>query len=140
MNSRVFALALIAMSYGSNGETLNVSDRLERIRERHGVPGMAAAAVRHGRIFATGAAGLRKAGGDEMVTLDDRWHLGSCTKSMTAALVAMLVEDGALRWDSSIGEILSDIPMEPAWCDVTLEQLLQHRGGAPQDPPPARAA
>jgi CubicO group peptidase (beta-lactamase class C family) len=71
-----------------------------------------------------------------MVTLDDRWHLGSCTKSMTAALVAMLVEDGALRWDSSIGEILSDIPMEPAWCDVTLEQLLQHRGGAPQDPPP----
>jgi len=34
---------------------------------------MAAAAVRHGKIFATGAAGLRKAGGDEMVTLDDRW-------------------------------------------------------------------
>jgi CubicO group peptidase (beta-lactamase class C family) len=48
-----------------------------------------------------------------MVTLDDRWHLGSCTKSMTASLAAMLIEDGLLRWDTTVGEILPGNRHEP---------------------------
>ena len=32
--------------------------------------------------------GVRRFGGDDPATLDDRWHLGSNTKAMTAALYA----------------------------------------------------
>ena len=51
--------------------------------------GMAAAVLRGERIIAQGAAGVRKRGTAERITLDDRFHLASCTKAMTATLVAV---------------------------------------------------
>src|ERR1044071_8169839 len=60
--------------------------------------GMAAAVLRGERIIAQGVAGVRKRGSAEHIALDDQFHLGSCTKAMTATLAAMLVEEGKLKW------------------------------------------
>jgi CubicO group peptidase (beta-lactamase class C family) len=76
-------------------------------------------------------------GGIERVTLDDKWHLGSCTKSMTATLAAILVERGTLKWGTTVAEALPKMEMDAGWRGVTLEQLLAHRAGAPHDPPPS---
>jgi len=98
--------------------------------------GMAAAVLRGERIIAQGAAGVRKRGTAERITLDDRFHLGSCGKAMTATLVAMLVEEGKLNWTTTLGELFADTvkPMHPAWEKVTLRQVLAHRSGLPLDP------
>src|SRR5213078_4948643 len=98
--------------------------------------GMAAAVLRGERIIAQGAAGVRKRGTAERITLDDRFHLGSCTKAMTATLVAMLVEEGKLNWTTTLGELFADTvkPMHPAWEKVTLRQVLAHRAGLRLDP------
>ena len=85
-----------------------------------------------------GAVGVRRAGGKEPVGIDDRFHIGSCTKSMTATLCALLVQQGKLKWDSTIGEIFAD-QREKIHADfhaVTLEQLLTHRSGLPDDTTP----
>ncbi len=34
------------------------------------------------------------------VTTDDAFHIGSCTKPFTATIVAMLVEEKKLSWDT----------------------------------------
>lgn len=117
----------------------DASFRLQRIQRNTRVPAVAAAVVVDGRVVAYGAAGLRRADGAVRVTRDDLWHLGSCTKSMTASVVAMLVEDGKLRWDTTIGEVFADLgeAVRPAWREVTIQQLLVHCGGAPHDPPAA---
>jgi CubicO group peptidase (beta-lactamase class C family) len=98
--------------------------------------GMAAAVLRGGRIIAQGVAGVRKRGTAERITLDDRFHLGSCTKAMTATLVAMLVEEGRLNWTTTLGDLFADTlkPMHPGWEKVTLRQVLAHRSGLPLDP------
>jgi len=98
--------------------------------------GMAAAVLRGGRIIAQGAAGIRKRGTAERITLNDRFHLGSCTKAMTATLVAMLVEEGKLNWTTTLGELFADTvkPMHPAWEKVTLRQVLAHRAGLRHEP------
>src|SRR3974377_1185734 len=98
--------------------------------------GMAAAVLRGKRIIAQGAAGVRKRGAAERITRDDRFHLGSCTKAMTATLVAMLVEEGKLSWTPTLGAFFADTvnPMHPAWEKVTLRQVLAHRAGLPLDP------
>jgi CubicO group peptidase (beta-lactamase class C family) len=62
--------------------------------------------------------------------VDDRWHLGSCTKAMTATLAARFIERGTLGWHTRIGETLTG-KIDPGYRDVTLEQLLAHRAGAP---------
>ncbi|MEW6160123.1 MAG: serine hydrolase domain-containing protein, partial [Verrucomicrobiota bacterium] len=68
-------------------------------------------------------------------TLADRWHIGSCTKSMTATLAAMLVEEGKISWTTTVDEMFPELAekMQPAYRSVTLEQLLAHRGGLPDD-------
>src|SRR5258705_10183619 len=98
--------------------------------------GMAAAVLRGERIIAQGAAGVRKRGTAERITLDDRFHLGSCTKAMTATLVAMLVEEGKVNWTTTLGELFADTvkPMHPAWEKVTLRQVLAHRAGLRFEP------
>ena len=108
---------------------------LEPIRAAHALPALAAAVVREGRTVAVGAVGVRKAGSDERVTVGDKWHIGSCTKSMTAALAAMLIEEGRLRWDMTLAEMFPQLApeMQTEWRGVTLAQLLAHRGGAPHD-------
>src|SRR5712671_6377563 len=98
--------------------------------------GMVAAVLRGERIIAQGAAGVRKRGTAERITIADRFHLGSCTKAMTATLVAMLVEEGKLNWTTTLGELFADTvkPMHPAWEKVTLRQVLAHRAGLPFEP------
>jgi len=126
----LIALAVRAMA-------ADVSELLEPIRERYGLPGLAAASIAAGEILDAGACGLRRADGKERVTLDDKWHLGSCTKSMTASLAAMLAERGALKWETTLADVFSKLEMDAAWREVKLEQLLAHRAGAPANPPPA---
>jgi CubicO group peptidase (beta-lactamase class C family) len=65
------------------------------------------------------------------VTLDDPWHLGSCTKSMTATLAAVLVAREELAWSTTVGEAFPGVPLDPAWAPATLEQLLSNSSGAP---------
>jgi CubicO group peptidase (beta-lactamase class C family) len=69
------------------------------------------------------------------VTQQDRFHIGSCTKSMTATLAAVLVDRHRLSWKTTIGSVFPKIRMNPAYRSVTLEQLLKHRGGLPADVP-----
>jgi CubicO group peptidase (beta-lactamase class C family) len=98
--------------------------------------GMAAAVLRGERIIARGAAGVRKRGTTECITLDNQFHLGSCTKAMTATLVAMLVEEGKLNWTTTLGELFADTvkTMHPTWEKVTLRQVLAHRAGLRFEP------
>lgn len=81
------------------------------------------------------ASGVRKQGEDTPVTADDLVHIGSCTKAMTAALIARLVEQGKLGWDDTIGERLPKLAarIDAGWHDRTLVQLLSHTAGVPRD-------
>lgn len=108
---------------------------LEPIRATNNLPALAAAVVRGGETVAVGTVGIRKEGAPERVTVTDKWHIGSCTKSMTAVLAAMLVEEGKLRWDMTLAEMFPHLApqMQAEWRGVTLEQLLTHHGGAPNE-------
>jgi CubicO group peptidase (beta-lactamase class C family) len=109
----------------------DLAEILEPIRKKFKLPALAAAAVKDGRAVALGAVGVRRAGGNERVELNDRFHIGSNTKSMTATLCALLVEQGKLKWESTIGDVFDDQADKilPAYHAVTLEQLLTHRSG-----------
>lgn len=113
----------------------DITTLVRQLRKEHKVPALAAAVVHGDKTIALAAAGHRKARSKHAVTLGDRWHLGSCTKSMTATLCAMLVEDGKLRWNMTVAEALPE-SIEKLHADfraVTLEQLLCHHSGLPND-------
>ncbi|MGH7970233.1 MAG: serine hydrolase domain-containing protein [Limisphaerales bacterium] len=109
------------------------------MRERYDFPALAVVVVKEGRICDRAAVGVRKLGDDTRVTTNDLFHIGSCTKSMTATITASLIEEGRLHWDTKIAEVFPELrdKMDPQYRAVTIEQLLTHRGGVPTEPPPA---
>src|SRR5262245_29190348 len=71
----------------------DTTDLLEQTRKKIDLPALAAAVISEGRVLAVGAVGVRKLGEKVAVTLQDQFHLGSCTKAMTATVAATLVEE-----------------------------------------------
>ena len=66
--------------------------------------------------------------------------LASLSKAITARCVAVLVADGRLRLDGTVGEVLAPFfrqngtPADARIKDATVEQLVVHRGGLPPAP------
>ena len=106
---------------------------LAELCAQYGVPGMAAALWHDGGIEAAGVAGVRKFGAKEPITLNDKFNIGSCTKSITATLAGVLVESGVVRWDLTLAEAFPQwkSSMLPEWRSVTLSMLLSHTAGLP---------
>lgn len=115
----------------------DLRDVLAPIREKSGVPSLAAVAIRDGSIVAQGCVGVRAAGGAEEATINDKFHLGSCTKSMTATMIARLVDRGTMRWDMTLAEVFPErvTLIHEGFRGVRLDQLLTNRGGLPREAP-----
>jgi CubicO group peptidase (beta-lactamase class C family) len=114
-------------------------ERLVQFRVQAGSPALAAAAVRRAAPLRIWVDGERAVATGIAVQEGDLWHLGSITKSMTATLVARLVDSGALGWGETVGEVLRTVApeMNDAYREVTLRHLLSHRAGLPNDIPEA---
>lgn len=100
-------------------------------RDTYGVPAMGVVVVIDGQIVEQAAEGVRSANDSAVVTIDDSWHLGSLTKSMTATLAAALVEQSVVRWDTTPLDVWPalDQSIHPALRSITLRQLLSHTAG-----------
>lgn len=114
-----------------------VAKKVESLRAKTGAPAIALRVTRHGKVVLQMARGDRVKGSGVAATLDDLWHLGSITKSMTATLVGRLVESGAIEWDLTVGDALGEVveKIHPNYRDATLVELLHHRSGLPANPP-----
>ncbi|MBB5205978.1 CubicO group peptidase (beta-lactamase class C family) [Inhella inkyongensis] len=142
----LFTLSLLALLSACGGGVDTQRDEIrdpQLLTETQAARTEAETAVRTGlvgAVFATqaesaaklylGTAGLRKPQGAAMQG-DEAFHLASMSKSMTAALAAHWVEKGRLRWDSKPAELLPELAtgMHPAYAQITLAQLLNHRAG-----------
>ena len=136
LTTAALSLVLSLSSSAAGAEGQDLSAMLKPLIGQHDVPGMAAAVVKGGDVVAIGAAGVRQAGGKERVTPNDKFHIGSCTKAMTATLCATLVEEGKLKWESTVADVLPDLKakMHADCRKITLEQLLHNRSGLAANP------
>lgn len=100
----------------------------ELIRKDTGNPAMGIAVIRNGRLEQA-VSGTRTVAGAEAVGPDEPWSIGSIGKPLCSTIIGKLIEMGKLRWDTTLGEALSGVPMKPEYRGVTLEQIMHHRGG-----------
>jgi D-alanyl-D-alanine carboxypeptidase len=101
--------------------------RLERWRESHRAPGVAAAVRLPDGALWVGTAGVRIVGhGHKPVTQHTPFVIGSLTKTFVAALVLRLQEEGRLLLDDPIAKWL---PEYPGAKRITVRMLLSHRSG-----------
>lgn len=82
-------------------------------------------------------AGQTTRNGSQAVASDAPWHIGSITKTFTAALTMRLVDKGKLNLDTPIEMYLKRFKdsMHPDWRGTTLRDLLSHTSGLPANAP-----
>lgn len=117
---------------GSRYGTWNTAKQLlENIVATESIPGISLVTISNGRIDHSAVAGIREVGQASPIGKNDRFHIGSITKSMTATLVGKLIEDKQLDFQTKLHEVFPEMDMLPAYRQVSIRQLLDHQGGIP---------
>jgi CubicO group peptidase (beta-lactamase class C family) len=114
-----------------------IGGRLEELRKEHRVPALLASVFVRGKLYACGAAGVRRWGTEEdRVTPSDRLMVGSISKPMTCTLMAALVERGILGWETTIRQVFPELigQIRDTYLDAMLFQFLCHRAGISRAP------
>jgi CubicO group peptidase (beta-lactamase class C family) len=67
----------------------------------------------------------------DTATLNDRFHIGSNTKAMTAFIIAKYVENGKLKWTTKFFDFFPKwkSKSKPEYANITLQDLLSHKAG-----------
>ena len=126
---------LAAAKDEQNSRKVDLDTRLAQLQHDTGLTAVAAAVMTGGQLAAAAACGERRRGSGIPVTVDDRWHIGSITKSMTATLLAVLEDDDRLSVSDRLPALLPDVAMAGGWTACTLHHLLTHTAGAPANFP-----
>jgi CubicO group peptidase (beta-lactamase class C family) len=96
-----------------------------------GEPGLGICVVEDGRITLAKGYGVRRLGGTDKVADSTLFGVASNTKAFTAALLAMLVEEGKVAWDDPVTKYLPAFEMSDPIVTklMTVRDLLCHRSG-----------
>lgn len=131
-----FALPAASVVDAQAPEPIQFGRKIAEICRKHDVPAMAAAFVNSEGIVEAKCSGDRKRGTKDKVQISDRFPIGSCTKSMTATLAAVLVDADKIQWSTTIGEVWPQATgdsIHPNLRNVTLDELLSHQSGLPEN-------
>jgi len=94
-------------------------------------PGLAIAVVKDDSIVLMKGYGTRTMGKSEPVDEHTMFAIGSSSKAFTATLVAMLVDQGKMKWDDPATAYLPGFQLYDPYVtrELTVRDLLTHRSG-----------
>ena len=96
-------------------------------------PGLAIASVHDDSLVFGKGYGVLEIGKSAPATEHTRFAIGSTTKAMTTAALAMLIDEGKLHWDDRVTDYLPELRLYDAYAthELTVRDLLPHRSGLP---------
>ncbi len=95
------------------------------------VPGMAVAVVKDGKVVMSRGFGVKNTATKEAVDAQTQFAIASNSKAFTSAALAILVDQGKLRWDDPVVQYLPYFQMYDPYvtANMTVRDLLCHRSG-----------
>jgi CubicO group peptidase (beta-lactamase class C family) len=103
----------------------------DSIRKTYDIPELSYAVVDGKTILEISVMGRHSVDLRDTATIDDRFHIGSNTKAMTAFVIAKFVEKGKLEWTTKFFDLFPEWRVSSAleYDKITLQDLLSHRAG-----------
>jgi CubicO group peptidase (beta-lactamase class C family) len=97
------------------------------------VPALGIAIVKDDSVVFAKGYGVLQVGKPTPADAHTRFAIGSTTKAMTSAALAMLVDEGKLRWDDRVIDHLPEFQLYDPYVtrELTVRDLLTHRSGLP---------
>ena len=131
------ALALVSLASIAPAQTTLTSAPPDpdafavRVLKEFEVPGLAIGIVKDGNVLLAKGYGVRKLGAPAPVDENTLFGIASNTKAFTAALLAMLVDEGKISWDDPVVKHLPAFQLYDPYVtrEMTIRDLLTHRSG-----------
>ncbi len=127
------ALILLAGSVGIiNAQSIPYIDTVaERSLKTFNVPGMAVAVVKDGKIVHIKGYGTRSLNKGGTIDGNTLFAVASNSKAFTAAALGILVDEGKLKWDTRVADIIPEFRLYNPYVteDFNIKDLLCHRSG-----------
>ncbi len=131
----LLALLVPALASAASSRSLqpppDLDQYVERAMHAFGAPGMSVAIVQDGKTVVAKGYGVRSMATHAPVTPDTIFPIGSESKAFTSAALAILVDEGKLKWSDHVADKLPGFRMyDPyATAHMTVRDLLTHRSG-----------
>lgn len=96
-------------------------------------PGLALAVVKNGRLVFAKGYGVLELGKAAPVDTQTLFAIGSTTKAITVMALAMLVDEGKVRWDDPVTKHVPGFQLSDPYAtrEITVRDLVTHRAGLP---------
>jgi D-alanyl-D-alanine carboxypeptidase len=109
----------------------DVSELVKETRAKFHVPAIAVMVMNSDKVYIQEIQGVRVFDKPETVTLDDYFHLGSCSKSILAFIAAKYVEQKKITWNTQFFDVFPELRAKARseYRNITLEDLLTCRAG-----------
>ena len=93
--------------------------------------GLSVAVVKDGKVIFKKGYGVTNINEGKPFTTSTISFCASTTKAMTAACIGMLVDEGKLKWDNKLKEVLPDFRLYDPYVsdEITVRDLLRHNAG-----------
>lgn len=97
------------------------------------IPALGISVIKDGQVVLAKGYGVLEVGKTQAANEHTRFAIGSTTKAMTSAGLAMLVDEGKLRWDDRVSRFIPELQLADPWAtrELTVRDLLTHRTGLP---------
>jgi len=124
----LLVLMLTQLTTVYSQKTVRFADSL---RNYYHIPELSYAVIDYAKTIEIAALGHHSIALPDTATLQDRFHIGSNTKAMTAFIIAKYVESGKLKWTTKFYEIYPEWKKagKEVYKDINLQDLLSHRAG-----------
>jgi CubicO group peptidase (beta-lactamase class C family) len=106
------------------GRIAKIKDFVDKSREALQIPGVGIGLYQNGKLVYEGGSGVRELGSSKPVDADTLFMIASNTKSMTTLLLATLVDEGKLAWDTPVTSVMPEFKLGDA--ETTRQVLIQH--------------
>jgi CubicO group peptidase (beta-lactamase class C family) len=102
----------------------DLSAFVESGRQKLGVPGVSIGVVQDGKVVFEGGFGVRELGTETKPDADTLYIIASNTKALTTLMLAKLVDEGKLTWETPVTSLFPSFKLGDA--DTTSRVLVKH--------------
>lgn len=130
----IFLLSILTFSAEAKAQQNlppGLDQYIEKVLKAFEVPGLSVSIVKDGKILLAKGYGIKKLGGNDRVDANTLFSIASNSKAFTATALAMLVEEGKLKWDDRVIDHLPWFKMADSYVstNLTVRDLLVHHSG-----------
>jgi CubicO group peptidase (beta-lactamase class C family) len=135
--NRLFLLAALSglfLLHAAAPSGTQIAGHVETARKAWEVPGVALAIVHSDKVTYLAGHGTRDTSKNTPVTEHTLFQIASTSKAFTTTAMAMLIDEGKMKWDDPVRKHLDFFRLADPHADalVTLRDLVSHRTGLPR--------